>query len=86
MADWIIEANDMDSITEGNFAFVGTLIHCQECKHYHKNVWGGDIRIGRPYDNIIVGHHGCDRWGKGDGKGMAYTSPNGFCFLGERKE
>lgn len=62
------------------------VVRCRDCEHYHKNVWGGEIGIGKPYDNIIVGHHGCDRWVKGDGKDMAYTSPNGFCFLGERKE
>ena len=61
------------------------LIRCKDCIHYHEDVWGDEIGIGKPYDSIIVGHNGCDKW-CGDKKDMVFTSSEGYCFLAERRE
>ncbi|MBQ7064151.1 MAG: hypothetical protein IJM90_04605 [Firmicutes bacterium] len=59
------------------------IVRCKDCKHFHENVFGEEIGIGAPYDNLIVGHYGCSRLA-GD-KDMIYMKPDGFCSLGERR-
>lgn len=61
------------------------IIRCKDCIHYHDDVWGDEIGIGKPYDSLIVGHNGCDKW-CGDKKDMVFTSSEGYCFLAERRE
>lgn len=56
------------------------IIRCKDCKHFHLNVFGDEIGIGKPYDCLIVGHEMCDAWGDG-----CKTDPEGFCFMGERR-
>ena len=60
------------------------IVRCKDCKYFHENVFGGEIGIGAPYDNLIVGHCGCSRFA-GDNY-MIYMDPDGFCSLGERRE
>lgn len=56
------------------------IIKCKDCTHYHKNVWAKELGVDKKFGNIIVAHHGCDRWTKD----MNCVTPNGFCFLAER--
>lgn len=60
---------------------VGELVRCKDCKHFRLNVFGNEIGVGKPYDCLIVGHEMCDAWGNG-----CKTDPEGFCFMGERRE
>lgn len=57
------------------------IIRCKDCTHYHENVWAKELGVNEKFGNIIVAHHGCDRWTKD----MNCVDPNGFCFLAERK-
>lgn len=59
------------------------IVRCKDCIYFHENVFGDEIGLGKPYDNLIVGHNGCGRLApKGD---MIYVSQDGFCFLAEKK-
>ena len=63
------------------------IIRCKECIHYHEDIFGSEIGIGRPYDVLIVGHHGCDFWKGKDGvKDYHFVDREGFCSWAERKE
>lgn len=59
---------------------IDPVVRCKDCKHFHLNVFGDEIGIGKPYDRLIVGHEMCDAWGDG-----CKTAPEGFCFLGEKR-
>lgn len=52
------------------------IIRCRDCKHFELDHWEkvGDIPL-------IVAHEICMRWGDG-----CKTSPNGFCFMAEKKK
>lgn len=52
------------------------LIRCRDCRHFKLNVWADVGGI-----SLIVAHEMCERWGGG-----CKTSPDGFCFMAERKE
>lgn len=60
---------------------VVSVVRCRDCKHFRLNVFGEEIGIGKPYDCLIVGHEMCDAWSDG-----CKTDPEGFCFMGERRE
>ena len=52
------------------------IIRCRDCRHFETDVW---TRVnGIP---LIVAHEMCMKWGQG-----CRTSPDGFCFMAERKE
>lgn len=57
------------------------IVRCKDCKHYHTDVFGGEIGINGMYENLIVGHSACDRWSEY----MNSVDPDGFCFLAERR-
>lgn len=61
------------------------VVRCKDCKHFHKNIWGSDIGIGRPYDCLIVGHCGCEFWGRKEDGSMTQTAEDAFCSFGERR-
>ena len=73
LAEWLKELQERRKQPE--------IIYCKDCKHYHTDVWGGELGIGGMYGNIIVAHNACDRWTKG----MNCVEPEGFCFLAERR-
>lgn len=59
------------------------IVRCKDCIHFHEDVFGDEIGLGKPYDNLIVGHNGCGRLApKGD---MIYVSQDGYCYLAEKK-
>ena len=57
------------------------IIRCKDCVHYHTDVFGGELGITGIWENIIVAHNACDKWTKD----MNCVTPNGFCFLAERR-
>jgi len=61
------------------------VVRCKDCRYFHKNVWGSDVGIGRPYDCLIVGHCGCEFWGRKEDGSMTQTSEEAFCSFGERR-
>ena len=51
------------------------VVHCKDCKYYRQN---------KPYliaGVPIMGNLVCERWADG-----CRTDPDGFCFMGERKD
>ena len=52
------------------------MIRCRDCLHFRTDVWSQVSGI-----PLIVGHEICRKWGGG-----CKTSPDGYCFMGERKE
>ena len=52
------------------------LIRCKDCKHYKTDHFENFNGI-----PLIVAHEICMRWGDG-----CKTSPDGYCFMAERKE
>lgn len=52
------------------------IIRCRDCRHFKTDVWAD--YGGFP---LIVAHEMCMKWGGG-----CKTSPDGFCFMAERKE
>ena len=50
---------------------VGELVRCRDCKYFHYS---------KPY-GILIMNLVCDKWGEG-----CRTRPDGFCFMGEKKE
>ena len=54
------------------------LIHCKDCAFFEEDVFG--YMNGLP---IIVTNHGCKAWG---GPMGSKTEPDGWCFLGRKKE
>lgn len=73
LAEWLKELAERRKLPE--------IIFCKDCKHYHTDVWGGELGIGGIYGNIIVAHNACDKWTKD----MNCVEPEGFCFLAERR-
>lgn len=63
------------------FPCVRPVVQCKNCKHFHQDVFGDELGIGKPYDCFIVAHEICDAWGSG-----CKTDPEGFCFMGEWRE
>jgi len=57
------------------------IIHCKDCAHYHTDVFGGELGLSGIWKNIIVAHNACDKWTKD----MNCVTPDGFCFLAERR-
>ena len=55
------------------------VVRCKDCRYYEQDSWGtyGVAPVVIP---IIVAHEICTKWGDG-----CKTSPDGFCFMGERK-
>ena len=52
------------------------VIRCRDCKYFERDSWA---RVnGIP---LIVAHEICRKWGDG-----CKTSPDGYCFMAERKE
>ena len=51
------------------------IIRCKECRHFETDVWAAVGGI-----PLIVAHEMCMKWGEG-----CRTSPDGFCFMAERK-
>ena len=49
---------------------------CKDCKYYQEDVWKNVYGV-----DIIVAHHLCTKWGGG-----CATKPDGYCFMGEKKE
>jgi hypothetical protein len=84
MSEWIV--SDVDLGCDGEYFSYQEIVRCKDCKYFHKNVWGSDIGIGRPYDCLIVGHCGCDFWGRKEDGNMTQTSEDAFCSFGERRE
>lgn len=52
------------------------IIRCRDCKHFELDHW--EKANGIP---LIVAHEICMKWGDG-----CKTSPDGFCFMAEKKE
>lgn len=52
------------------------VVRCKQCAYYEADSWAN--LNGMP---IIVAHEICTKWSDG-----CKTSPDGFCFMGERKE
>ena len=52
------------------------IVRCKECRHFEKDVWAAVGGV-----PLIVAHEMCMKWGQG-----CRTSPDGFCFMAERKE
>ena len=52
------------------------IVRCRDCEFYTKNVFSS--WNGMP---VIVAHCMCSKWGNG-----CATDPEGFCFMGKRKE
>ena len=57
------------------------IIRCKDCAHYHTDVFGGELGLSGIWRNIIVAHNACDKWTKD----MNCVTPDGFCFLAERR-
>ena len=59
-------------------AKVEDLVRCKDCIyfHLHKVCYFDDSPV-----PPLIGNHVCDKWGQG-----CKTDPDGFCFMGERKE
>lgn len=55
---------------------MGLLIRCKDCKHFETDHFENVNGI-----PLIVAHEICVRWGDG-----CKTSPDGYCFMAERKE
>ena len=54
----------------------GELIRCKDCKYFELDHW---VNVnGQP---LIVAHEICAAWGDG-----CKTKPEGYCYMGERKE
>ena len=51
------------------------IICCIDCRYFHEDVW--EIVQGIP---LIIAHEICEKWGGG-----SKTSPDGYCFMGERR-
>ena len=52
------------------------IIRCRDCRHFETDVWAAVGGV-----PLIVAHEMCMKWGQG-----CRTSPDGFCFMAERKE
>jgi len=72
-ADWLRELQERRKQPE--------IIRCKDCAHYHTDVFGGELGLSGVWKNIIVAHNACDKWTKD----MNYVTPDGFCFLAERR-
>ena len=57
------------------------IIRYKDCAHYHTDVFGGELGLSGIWENIIVAHNACDKWTKD----MNCVTPDGFCFLAERR-
>lgn len=54
------------------------IIRCEDCTHYHEDVWGDEI--GKPDIPLILAHEMCDFWGRG-----CKTKKDAFCSYAERR-
>ena len=73
LVDWLRELQERRKRPE--------TIRCKDCKHYHTDVFGQELGIEGIYGNLIVAHNACDKWTKD----MNCVTPDGFCFLAERR-
>lgn len=73
MIEWLRELQERRKHPE--------IIRCKDCKHYHTDVFGGELGVTGIWENIIVAHNACDKWTKD----MNCVAPDGFCFLAERR-
>lgn len=84
--EYIVTFNEDERGIARSWDISGKITRCQNCEHFHEDVWGHEIGITGFYRDLIVGHNGCDKWHNGFDKDMIVTDPNGYCFLGEPKE
>ena len=68
----LIHTADIDKVPSA-------IIFCQDCKHYELDHWERLEQFGGI--PLIVAHHICMKWSDG-----CKTDPNGYCFMGERKD
>ena len=73
MKEVIVDADDLVCLGKDKLQEV---IRCKDCKHYETDHFENFNGI-----PLIVAHEICMRWGDG-----CNTSPDGYCFMAERKE
>lgn len=57
----------------------GELVRCRDCKYFEvKDLWADFGKVPILVSDVPT----CHKWGEGECK----TSPDGYCFLGERRE
>ena len=75
MSEWIVSAEDIECLVNGLFAVGQKLVRCKDCKHW----------LGIEEESPTIAP--CDAY---DGDTLftkiIMTSPNGFCYKGDRRE
>ena len=75
--EWIVEAPTLKDVVTGKRASFKHLVRCKDCKHFHysKPFFIGESGV------PVMGNLVYDKWADG-----CRTDPDGFCFMGERKD
>lgn len=74
--EWIMRLTLDSKTMTANVERVGEVIRCKDCKYFELDHIEKVESI-----PLIVAHEICTRWGNG-----CKTSPDGYCFMAERRD